>query len=80
MAAELPNIDAPKDWWEPIRSNLFHAIDSPELLGRREKGTKVLVTYVSRLVSAYAIPCYLAEIFLLCRCKADCGTQKNVSS
>ena len=50
MAAELPNIAAPDDWWNPIRSNLFHAIGSPEMLDPRSRGTKAVVTYVSRFV------------------------------
>lgn len=51
MAAELPNIPAPKDWWTPIRANLFYAIGSPELLAPRGKGVKPVVTYVSRWVA-----------------------------
>lgn len=48
MAAELPNVSAPADWWSPIRDNLLRGTGSADLLGAREKGIKPVVTYVSR--------------------------------
>ncbi len=48
MAAELPTITVPDDWWQPIRSNLLQAIDSAHLLEKRSPDAKPFVTYVSR--------------------------------